>query len=253
MLIRQYKDFDDLFMGLVREVLTNPHILDYTNGINGFLENVYFHCDSYKCKLNLGAFGYRENKWRSLIGTYVGLEELQTYKEKLRTNRGLSLTFYFNRKKMHNGSCLIAIVLTRNNRNKPWQKVNVLYRTTEIQRRFAADLVLINRFISELPKDICKIEEVTFYFPIAYISALYINGYYDMFGIPMEDLDDTHPWIRSLIKKYERWFKDPNTPDSPYKAMARMTKMHKGETTYEPLYAKDLTLEKTLMKMRGKK
>ena len=253
MLTREYEDFDDLFVGLVQEILREPELLDYTNGINGFIENLYIHCKDYSCTLNLGTFGYRENKWRALIGTYVGLEELQTFKEKLRTNRGTSLTFYFNRKKMHNGSCLIAIVLTRNNRNKPWQRCNVLYRTTEIQRRFAADLVLVNRFITELPKDCCDIQDVTFYFPLAYISALYINGYYDYFEVPMDELDEDHPWTRSLLRKHERWFSDPNIEESKYKSMVRMTRMYYGKTTYDDLYPKDLKLEETLSKMRRKK
>ena len=242
MKVRKYKDFDEMFLKLNQEILTNPHeMLDYTNGILGYMDNIFIACKNWDCNLDLGKFGYKKNKWPHLLKTYINYEELLKFHERLKTATGLSLTFYFNQKKVNNGSCLIAIVLSRKDRNYNWNKCNVIYRTTETQRRMAADLCLVNSFIRELP-DCCEIERVTFYMAQSYISAMVINGYYDYFGIPLESLDKEHPWTKCLINQHYHNFV-PGARITTYQSMARMQKMALGIETYEPLLCKDLSIK----------
>ena len=159
----------------------------------------------------------------------------------LKTASGLSLTYYFKQKKINNGSCLIAIVLSRKDRKKKWIRCNVIYRTTETQRRMAADLVLIHSFIKELP-ECCEIERVTFYMAQTYTSAMVINGFYDYFKVPFDTLDYTHPWIKSLVDAYNRSFVD-GARITTYQSMARMQRMRLGMETYPPLPANTLSID----------
>lgn len=242
MKVRKYKDFDEMFFKLNQEILTNPYeMLDYTNGILGYMDNIFVACKNWDCNLNLGDFGYKKNKWGHLLKTYINYEELLKFHERLANATGLSLTFYFNQKKVNNGSCLLAIVMSRKDRKKPWTKCNVIYRTTETQRRMAADLVLVHSFINELP-ECCQIERVTFYMAQSYISAMVINGYFDYFKVPMEELDYSHPWIKNIIDVHDRSFVK-GARITTYQSMARMQRMALGMDEYPPLLAKDLSIK----------
>lgn len=248
MLVRKYKDFDDLFINLVREILKNPNeLIDYSSGILGYIDNMVLATKSWDCTLDLSKFGYAANKWNQLMRTYIDYEQLVEFREKIKNMSGLSFTYYFKRKKVNNGSCLIAVVLSREDRKKKWTKVNILYRTTEIQRRFAADLVLIHHFIEELPKEICDIQRVIFYMPQSYISAMVINGYYDYFGVPRESLDESNPWIKALVGVYNRSFVK-GSRITTYQSMARMQKMALGMSEYEELPIEDFGIDKHFLK-----
>ena len=242
MKVRKYENFDEMFLKLNQEILTNPYqMLDYTNGILGYMDNIFIACKTYDCNLDLGNFGYKKNKWSHLLRTYIDYDELVKFRERLKTASGLSLTYYFKQKKINNGSCLIAIVLSRKDRKKKWIRCNVIYRTTETQRRMAADLVLIHSFIKELP-DCCDIERVTFYMAQSYTSAMVINGFYNYFQVPFDTLDYTHPWIKSLVDAYNRSFVE-GARITTYQSMARMQRMRLGMETYPPLLAETLSID----------
>lgn len=244
MLVRKYKDFDDLFLNLTKEILENPNeLIDYSSGILGYIDNMVLATKSWDCTLDLSDFGYAKNKWNQLMRTYIDYDQLVKFRERIKNMSGLSFTYYFKQKKVNNGSCLIAVVLSRQDRKGKWTKVNVLYRTTEIQRRFAADLVMIHHFIEELPKEICDIQRVIFYMPQSYISAMVINGYYDYFGVPRENLDDSNPWIKSLISVHKRSFV-PGARITTYQSIARMQRLALGLTSYDSLNADDFGIDK---------
>jgi hypothetical protein len=251
MLIRKYENFDELFLNLTKEILENPDLLDYSNGILGYIDNMILATRTWDCTLDLADFGYRKNKWNQLMRVYVDYEGLVQFREKIKNMSGLSFTYYFKQKKVNNGSCLIGVVLSRKDRKGPWTKVNILYRTTEIQRRFAADLVMLHHFIEELPKEICDIQRVVFYFPQSYISAMVINGYYDYFGVPRENLDPSNRWIKALVDVYNRSFV-PGSKITTYQSMARMQKMALGMDDYPPLPIEEFGIDKHFLQ-KGRK
>lgn len=242
MLVKKYKDFDDMFYNLNREFLLHPEIITNIMSDSGYVENAVIGCKSYKCTLDLSTFGYSKGKWGHLLKTYINYEGLLTFYEKLRTISGISFTYYFNQKKVNNGSCLISIVLTRKNRNSKWDKMKVFYRVTETQRRMAADLVMLNRFINELPEDICDVQSVVFFCSQIYCSAKFINGFYDYFGVPREELDYSNQWIRQLGKDYDRYFQ-PDSRIHSFQTLARMQNLYLGNTKYESIDINKLSIK----------
>lgn len=243
MLVRKYQNLTEMFMELNREIISKPsQMLDYVHGILGYIDNVVLASKSCDFDFDLSKVGYKVGKWSHLLRTYVDYEELIEFHKKLEDSTALSLTYYFKQKKANNGSCLIAIVVSRNDRKKKWTKVNVLYRTTEVQRRFAADLTLVQSFIKELPS-CCEINRIIFYFPQMYISAKVLNGYFNLFGIPMESLDKSNEWVKTMIRDYELNYV-PGSRITTYQSIARMQKLRLGLTKYDPLLSKSLSIRK---------
>lgn len=242
MLFEKYKNFDEMYMKLNQKFLTHPEIITSILSDSGYVENAVIACKSCDCTLDLSTFGYTMGKWGHLLKTYIDYDNLKTFYEKIRTVSGTSYTFYFNQKKVNNGSCLISVVLTRKNRNAKWSNMKVFYRVTETQRRMAADLVMLNRFVNELPEDICDIQTIVFFCAQIYCSAKFINGFYDYFGIPRESLDYSHQWIKQLGKDYERYFQ-PDSKIHTFQTLARMQKLYLGLTKYEKIDIMDLSIK----------
>lgn len=243
MLLKKYKNFDDMFLNLNREFLLNPEIITNVMSDSGYVDNVVIGCKSAKCTLDLSTFGYSKGKWAHLLKTYIDYEHLLNFYDKLRTVSGTSFTFYFNQKKVNNGSCLISIVLTRKNRNAKWSGMKVFYRVTETQRRMAADLVMLNRFVNELPEDICGIENIVFFMAQCYCSAKFINGFFDYFGVSRDEMDYSHQWIKQLGKDYDRYFQKDSAIHS-FQTLARMQKLYLGIDTYESIPIETLSIKK---------
>lgn len=236
-------------MQLNRSILLDPEgMLDYVTGTLGYMDNVFIACKTWECELDLAKFGYTKTKWGHLLRTYINYDKLVEFREQLKTATGLSLTYNFNQKEINNGSCLIAIVLTRKDRKKPWTKCNVMYRTTETQRRMAADLCLIHHFIKELP-ECCEIERVTFYMAQSYIHANFINGYLDYFGIDFRELNKEHPWTRALINaKKANYMKGSRI--TTYQSMARMQRLCLGLSNFPSVPCRKLGIDDWFLKRR---
>ena len=241
MKVRKYNDFDEMFLKLNQEILLHPHeMIDYCQGAMGFMDNIFIACKSWECNLDLSVFGYAKTKWGYLLRTYIDYDKLLEFRDKLKNTTALSLTYNFKQKQINNGSCLIAIVLTRKDRKKEWTKCNVLYRTTETQRRMAADLCLIHHFIKELP-ECCKIERVTFYMSQCYCHACFINGFYDYFKVDYDELTENHPWTKCLLMAHQTSY-TPGGKISTYQSMAKMQKLCLGEIKYKPLPCNELSI-----------
>lgn len=241
MFVGKYKDFDEMFLKLNREFLLHPESIDNVIGESAYIENAIIGCRTWNCTLDLSNFGYKISKWKNLINTYINYEELLEFYEKIRTISGTSFTYYFNRKKKNNGSCLISIVLVRKKRLGKWAEAKVFYRTTETQRRMAADLVMINRFMNELPKDICEINKVVFFMSQCYCSSDFINGFFDYFGVDRNDIPYTHSWTKQIRHYYEKYYKEYK----PQKYMTRdkMQRLLFGLDEYEPIPIKTLSIK----------
>ena len=249
MKVRKYENFDEMFLKLNQEILLHPdEMLDYTTGTLGYMDNIFVACKTWECNLDLSNFGYAKNKWGHLLRTYINYDKLLEFREQLKTATGLSLTYNFNQKEINNGSCLIAIVLTRKDRKKAWTKCNVVYRTTETQRRMAADLCLVHHFIKELP-ECCEIERVTFYMAQCYTHANFINGYFSYFGVPYEQLNKNHPWTKSLLNARKANYLS-GSRITTYQSMARMQKLCMGITKYEPVPCEKLSITGWFEKQR---
>ena len=241
MLHRIYENFDDMYYNLNRRFLLHPEMIDTILSDSGYVNNVVIECNSYDCNLDLSNFGYKRNKWKHLLNTYIDYEHLLNFKEKLKSVSGLAYTFYFKQKKVNNGSCLISIVLTRDKRHGKWNHAKVFYRVTETQRRMAADLVMLNRFFTELDPEVCEVEDVVFFMAQCYCSAKFINGFYDYFDVPRDVLDYSHQWIKQLKKDYEKYFTKGATIHS-FQTLARMQRLAFGMDEYESIPIETLSI-----------
>ena len=76
MLLKKYKDFDDMYLNLNREFLLHPEIITNVLSDSGYVENAVIGCKSYNCTLDLSTFGYKKNKWGHLLKTYINYEDL---------------------------------------------------------------------------------------------------------------------------------------------------------------------------------
>lgn len=249
----KYKDFDDLFINLNYEILSDPDkYIFYHSGANGYIGPLVIQVEEPNFAFDLGRLSYTPNKFSKLVTTYININTLHEFKEKLKNSSATTITFYFNQSKpkigsaTSNGPCILSIVLTRRSRKDIWTAANVMYRTTEVNRRFAADLLMLNRFVNELP-ECCDIKEVRIFIPQAYISAHIISAYLKVFGFSYEELDDGIRFHKSIINFYDRYLIDSNKLHN-YKAIQRVQKAYFGLKKWKPIDPEQFSIEKVLSK-----
>lgn len=229
MIVKSYKDFTDLFNGILNDIVF--HIKEYEDGNTGtnyYIKPMILQCFSSKCDLNLGDFNYSLIKMKYLVNKYIDLEQLKEFKNHLENCTGTSLTYYFKLKKpkqgttTDNGPCLLNVVLTRLSRKSKWNRCFINYRTTEINRRFGADLILFSKFIEELPM-CCEIEEIYLNLPKAYLNLRYLTT-----QIPWEYLDPDIDMHKKLLKEYHQ-MSDKGREHSSYKSKCKIERILRGE------------------------
>ena len=229
MIEKSYKDFTDLFNGILNDIVF--HIEEYEDGNTGtnyYIKPMILKCYSSKCDLNLGDFNYSLIKMRYLVNKYIDLEELKSFKNHLENCTGTSLTYYFKLKKpkqgttTDNGPCLLNIVLTRVSRKSKWTRCFINYRTTEINRRFGADLILFSKFIEELPS-CCEINEIYMNLPKAYLNLRYLTT-----QVAIHCLDENIDMHKKLLKEYYQ-MSDKKREHSSYKSKRKIERILRGE------------------------
>lgn len=237
MLYLKYKDFDELFLDINKKIIESPE--NYIENINWnqcYLPFSIFECDSYNCNIDIGLLGYTENKIKMLIKTYIDFEKYYKFKEHLYTCKGTSLTLYFKNIKPkqgttgNNGPCIISMVFTKKYRgDKYFSEVNIYYRTTEINRRFYADLCLFYLIMKEMPEDIVKIEKYRIIIPKAFFHTKTILFNLNIFNANIDIDNDVTKQIKTHLLRFNS--------DEPinYKSHDRIRKKLIGELTYEPV------------------
>ena len=229
MIVKSYKDFTDLFNGILNDIVFNiKEYEDGNTGTNYYIKPMVLKCFSSKCDLNLGDYNYSLIKMKYLVNKYIDLEQLKEFKNHLENCTGTSLTYYFKMKKpkqgttTDNGPCLLNVVLTRLSRKSKWNRCFINYRTTEINRRFGADLILFSKFIEELP-NCCEIEEIYLNLPKAYLNLRYLTT-----QIPWEYLDTEIDMHKKLLKEYHQ-MSDKGRKHSSYKSKCKIERILRGE------------------------
>lgn len=226
MIYREYKDFNEAFFQFNQEILRNPQLLDAMCNTMGGLHQVIMEIASPKCdQIDLGALGYQEGKWTSLVRTYLGskVEDLKTLGEGI---TGLSYTFDFLRKKSHNGSCMTSIDISRDRRKTPWNTLTVKWRTTELQRRWGADLILVARMSELIPNS--KFTRFQFQMTSAYQSAQYIVPLVTpVFGVDWSEIKPNHPYTRLMLRRKELYYDPDVLPHNMLSSAKRVIELHK--------------------------
>ena len=218
MLVKKCKDFDEMFYKLNRMFLLHPEIVNsMLGGHSGYTEDIIIECKSYNCSIDISRVGYNKNKWGKLLGAYIEYNELLDFYARLNKHSGLSCVFNFKYKKKNNGSCLVSIVLTRKYFYNKWSAAKVFYRTMEVNRAMAADLVLLNKFFDELPKDLCDIQNVVFFISQCYFDYIHTGAYLDLFNININQLDTSKKPIQRLIFGCNEFFSKDSKISNYYK------------------------------------
>ncbi len=227
MLKLEYKDFNEAYYETNRLLLQKPELIDYRNATMSCIDNVFITCETTKCdEIDLGAMGYTKGKWSHLIRTYLGPGKVEELKQLGTKVSGLSVGFDFLRKTSGNGACMLSIVLGREKRKTPWTKATVIWRTTELQRRWAADLILIHRMLELVPN--AKFGVVDLYMASAYQSAMYIIPLLKpIFHIEPETLDPEHPYTDMILVRRGKYYQAEENPHRMLASGERMIKLYK--------------------------
>lgn len=245
MLKLEYKDFNEAYYETNRLILNQPDLLDYRNATMGGLDNVFISCETTNCdEIDLGAAGYTKSKWTHLIGTYLGKKKIQELKDLGKGVSGLSIGFDFLRKTTGNGACMLGIVLTREKRKASWTRATIVWRTTELQRRWAADLILIHRMLELIPNTDFK--GVDLYMVSAYQSAMYIIPLLEpVFHVDPEELSTEHPYTDMIITRRKKYYLAEENPHKMLASGERMIRLYKNYEKGiipEPITVKDCIL-----------
>lgn len=229
MIQKSYKDFKDLFYGILNDIVFHiDEFEDGNTGTNYYIKPMILKCFSSDCDMNLGDFNYSLVKMKYLVNKYINIEQLKEFRNHLENCSGTSLTFYFKMKKpkqgttTDNGPCLLNIVLTRLSRKSKWNRCFINYRTTEINRRFGADLILFSKFIQELPS-CCEIEEIYMNLPKAYLNLRYLTT-----QVSIHWLDENIDMHKKLLKEYYQ-MSDKGREYSSYKSKHKIERILRGE------------------------
>ena len=245
MLKKHYKDFSEAYFELNREILLHPQHLDYLVNTRGIVEDLFLTLDSIDCeKVDLAPLGYSPRKWGHLVKTYIDLDKLREFFHLCEISKGISIGYDFKRKNTGNGSCMREIILTRHSGKKPWTKATVIWRATELQKRWAADLILLHHLLFKVPNS--QFFKIEFFITSAYQSGMYVIPLMEpVFGVKMRDLDPAaHPYWR-VIHRSNKYYQE----DSPRQKlgiawrMQDVAKAIREGKTFEPITYKDFELE----------
>lgn len=228
MLFRRYKDFNEAYLGLNQEILSNPTLIEYLNTTMGGIDNLSLEVESSKCdQIDLGALGYKPNKWDHLVKTYLGPDKLEELKHLGENCGGLSVGFDFLRKTTHNGACMREIIISRHKRGRPWDTITIVWRTTELQRRWAADLILISRMMELIPNSDFK--KIQLQMATAYQSAMYIIPLVTpVFGMRIEDLDPNHFYTKVIITREKKYYIPDTCPHNMLSSGEKVVELYKA-------------------------
>lgn len=234
MIYREYKNFDEAFFEFNREILLNPGLIEAMCNTMGGLHQVIMEIPSPKCdRIDLGMLGYNEGKWRHLVGTYLGPEKVEELRHLGEKVTGLSYTFYFLQKSTHNGSCMTSMDISRDKRGTPWNTVTVKWRTTELQRRWGADLILIARMAELIPN--ANITRFQFQMTSAYQSAMYVVPNLGYFGVKAKNLDPKAQYTKMVLRRKELYYDPDKSPHKMLASAQRLIEFHKKlQSGWEP-------------------
>lgn len=204
MVYLKYKNFDDLYHTLSRLPLNEYDKYEselIKSGSTYYMNNVLIETPSFECTIDMSILNYTMAKWNTLINKYVDIYQYSRLREKLQGNTK-TCTFNF---KIHNegkDACIIALVFSRDSTSSPWDSVNIFYRITDCVKKFAVDLILLNRMFSELPN--LDIKSIIFHFPklffrVEFLTEL-IGGYFSLNEFTEDNFATNH--VKDLWNKY---------------------------------------------------
>lgn len=196
-------------------------------------------------------FGYRKQKWSTLVGNYIDREELEIFKEAVleRENKGsynynISMPFKNNHK--HGKNCLLSLTASKRN-NASKSILSFTLRSSEITKRLLLDFLLVQR-IGEYIYGPDKEIGIT-----CYAINMYMNPeaftMYDTFKPISQILEingEKTTWQNKVMDLLDK-FKTIDVDDVKYKVHKRCVRQLQRPNGHplsgdRPMLAKDLKL-----------
>lgn len=235
---RKYKNFDEALYKLGREVFYKPHdIVDYTNSHSAFVEDLILTIQNIDCTIDIGELGYRMNKWTLVTKSCVDKKKLKRFYETLKTTKHDACIYMFPDEET---IPLLSMMFTRHDNRQKWRKCIVYMKQVELQRMLAVYMVFIHVFIKNLP-DCCNVKEVSIHIGEGNVSSYTANGLFDYYDVFIEELDNTHAFIRDLNLINNTLFKNKEQL-SKYQTVRVMQQMKFGITKQSKIRVVDLEL-----------
>lgn len=205
MVYLKYKNFDDLYHSLSRLPLNEYSKYEselIKSGSTYYMNDVIIETPSFDCSIDMSILNYTMAKWNTLINKYVDVYRYSRLREKLSDNNTKTCTFNFKIHDEGKDACIIALVFSRDSTKVPWEKVDIFYRITDCVKKFAVDLILLNRMFTELPN--LDIKSIIFHFPklffrVEFLTEL-IGGYFSLDEFTEDNFATNH--VKDLWNKY---------------------------------------------------
>lgn len=213
MLYREYDTFGECFIQINREALINPDITHYMSS-RVLFNDLIIKVKNPDCTgIDLGKLAYKKGKWPHLLRTYVDMNKLKKFYEEIANPTVTTFSFDFKTGENGKGGCIKSMVFTRNAMGKKkFNSVKVIWRTTELQRKFAPDLIMIARILESCPN--LELEEILLIIPQAYHSVLYMVPFTDVvfgFDIDKDCKPKKYPYHQQLLNR-SKWFRPGHEP-----------------------------------------
>lgn len=235
---RKYKNFDEALYELSREVLYKPYeMIDYTNSHTAFIEDVVLTIQNIDCSIDIGDFGYKKNKWTLVTKSCVDKRKLKKFYDKLKATKYDACSYLFPD---DDSIPIISIMFTRHDERQKWKKCVVYMKQIDIQRVLAVYMVFIFVFIKKLP-DCCNVKEITIHIGEGSVCSYFVNGLLDYYDTGLEELDNTHPFIKDCCSIKNTLFKNKEQL-SKYQTVRTMQQMKFGLYKASEVRALDLDL-----------
>lgn len=244
--IHEFDNLKEAYLEMNRRFLLYPdQMVDFMENTRAVKEDLIIKVKNPDATgIDLGQLGYKKGKWSHLLRTYMDMDKFNKFLVLSTKTKGVSLGFDFNRKETGNGSCMREVIITRCSRKKGWTKAKIIWRATEIQKRWAADLILVHRLLEAIPN--ANFQEVTFYIASAYQSGMYsIPLVEPLFNVDWDKIiPEEHPYWKILNYRRQKYYQ-PDSPRqklSPAIIMQEVERCHREGIPLEPVTLEDCLL-----------
>lgn len=215
---KHYKNFDDGFYSLTREIVLNPRDnIDYIKGVCGYIDDLVLEFDTSDCCIDPSLLGFTKRKLLFEIRNTVNRDLFSSFRSATMSSNSVCLSYDFT--KGTKGGNLLAMVLTRHDARMGWKRCVVYCKSMELTRDLAVYLVIVHLMLSEIWKN--SIEQVVFHIAQADVSAYNVCGCCDFFDIGVEESDGETPFGNMLQNTYRNYFVDKEKL-STYNSLRRM-------------------------------
>lgn len=201
-LTKAWEGVNELFLTLPKQIFDEYNGIRVSKG-STFLYHLTFMATNPVLDPNFDfgrKFNYTISKWKSLLGNYVHLDELQEFKTMLHEIHtakpsAYSLTYIFTNSHKNGKGCLMQMVATRRIGSiQPY--IHFYLRASEITKRLAVDFLLCQRLIEFIYEGLDRKPYVVFDILQAYADDTILLMY------------NAHKDVRKFLKRYKGQRKD---------------------------------------------